>query len=92
MSLKHRRKNVLAPESVLLKILGILMALLCYIHHLTCVKKKKLSEFLYKRQIYFCHLKLKYLSASLCVSDAETLGKVVKVELAVDLYGKVLKF
>lgn len=56
MSLRHREKNILDPESVLLKILGILMVLLCYIHHLTCIKKEKLSEFLYKRQTYFCHL------------------------------------
>lgn len=56
MSLRHRGKNVLAPESVLLKILGMLVTLLCYVHHLTCIKQKKLSEFLYKRQMYFCHL------------------------------------
>lgn len=56
MSLRHREKYVLDPESVLLKILGFLMVLLCYIRHLTCIKKEKLSEFLYKRQTYVCHL------------------------------------
>lgn len=51
MSLRHREKNEFDPESVLLKILGILMALLCYIQHLISVKKERLSEFLYESTV-----------------------------------------
>lgn len=35
------------------------------------MKKKKLPEFLYKRQIHFYRLKLNYLSASLSAFDAK---------------------
>lgn len=71
---------------MLLKIQGILVALLYHLYHLICVEKKKISEVLNKGQIHFCHLKLNYHSATVCASDAENFIKVVKVELAVVMW------
>lgn len=71
---------------MLLKIQGILVALLYHLHHLICVAKKKLLEFLNKAQIHFCHLKLNYHFAIVRASEAENFIKVVKVELAVVMW------